>query len=82
MTTDLTTDSERFYNSILELLEDPQEQDDVKNLLTWWNRQIFPAYSAARPVDDDGYVSEMKKKRAAKRAAALQQLNSNSSISQ
>ena len=36
--TDLVTDSERFYNSILELLDDPEEKDEVDQLLTWWNR--------------------------------------------
>ena len=36
--TDHVTDSERFYNSILELLEDPDEKDEVKQLMTWWNQ--------------------------------------------
>ena len=36
--TDLVTDSERFYISILELLEDSDEKDEVEQLLTWWNR--------------------------------------------
>jgi hypothetical protein len=36
--TDLITDSERFYNSILELLEDPEERDEVDQLMVWWNR--------------------------------------------
>ena len=31
------TDSERFYDSILELLEDWDEQQEVKDLLKWWN---------------------------------------------
>ena len=35
--TDMTTDSERFYDSILEVLEDADEQEEVRNLLTWWN---------------------------------------------
>ena len=35
--TDHVTDSERFYNSILELLDDPDEKDKVDQLLTWWN---------------------------------------------
>ncbi|KAF9232356.1 hypothetical protein BU15DRAFT_90680 [Melanogaster broomeanus] len=43
--TDLVTDSERFYDSILELLDDPQEKGEVDQLLTWWNRQVFPLYS-------------------------------------
>lgn len=36
--TDLVTDSERFYNSITELLFDPEEREEVEQLLTWWNR--------------------------------------------
>lgn len=36
--TDLTTDSERFYNSIVEFLEDPEESVEVQELLVWWNR--------------------------------------------
>lgn len=35
--TDSTTDSERFYESILELLEDIDEQQEVNDLLKWWN---------------------------------------------
>ncbi|KAF8834707.1 hypothetical protein BDN67DRAFT_914415 [Paxillus ammoniavirescens] len=38
--TDLVTDSERFYGSIVELLDDPEEKDEVNQLLTWWNRYI------------------------------------------
>ncbi|TFK19938.1 hypothetical protein FA15DRAFT_722500 [Coprinopsis marcescibilis] len=36
--TDKETDSETFYVSLLELLEDPEEQGEVKELLLWWNR--------------------------------------------
>ncbi|KIJ64152.1 hypothetical protein HYDPIDRAFT_69532, partial [Hydnomerulius pinastri MD-312] len=39
--TDLVTDSERFYNSIIELLDDADEKDEVDLLLTWWNREFF-----------------------------------------
>ena len=35
---DTVTDSERFYTSILELLEDPEEADEVNDLLGWWDR--------------------------------------------
>ncbi|KAF8451069.1 hypothetical protein L210DRAFT_817920, partial [Boletus edulis BED1] len=40
---DLVTDLEHFYNSIIDLLQDPDKKDEVEPLLTWWNRQIFPA---------------------------------------
>ena len=36
--TDKICDSERFYNSLLELLYDPEEQKEVEELLSWWNR--------------------------------------------
>ena len=36
--TDLVMDSERFYNSILELLDDPEEIEEVNQLMVWWNQ--------------------------------------------
>lgn len=39
--TDTVTDSERFYNSILELFDDVEEQEEVNALLTWWNQCGF-----------------------------------------
>lgn len=36
--TDLVTDSEYFYNLIIDLLEDEKEQAEVKDLLSWWNQ--------------------------------------------
>ncbi|KAH6866052.1 hypothetical protein BKA70DRAFT_1135013 [Coprinopsis sp. MPI-PUGE-AT-0042] len=35
---DSVTDSETFYNSMIDLLEDPEEQAEVRLLLAWWNR--------------------------------------------
>ncbi|KIM55229.1 hypothetical protein SCLCIDRAFT_48509, partial [Scleroderma citrinum Foug A] len=43
--TDLVTDLEHFYTSIIDLLDDPDEKDEVEQLLMWWNRQIFPLYA-------------------------------------
>ncbi|KIJ59841.1 hypothetical protein HYDPIDRAFT_32833 [Hydnomerulius pinastri MD-312] len=43
--TDLVTDSEHFYTSIIELLDEKDEKDEVDQLLIWWNRQVFPLYS-------------------------------------
>lgn len=34
------TDSERFYTSILDFLEDPEESAEVRELLMWWNRYV------------------------------------------
>lgn len=36
--TDTITDSERFYNSLLEFLDDVDEKEEVAKLLIWWNR--------------------------------------------
>jgi hypothetical protein len=34
----MTTDSERFYNSVLNLFEDIEEREEVADLIVWWNR--------------------------------------------
>ena len=44
--TDHVTDSKHFYNSILELLEDPEEKDEVNQLMTWWNRYIWNSFES------------------------------------
>ena len=38
---DMVTDSERFYNSILDLFEDVDEQREVNDLQMWWNRYVI-----------------------------------------
>ena len=35
--TDTSTDSERFYESVLAFLDHPDEQAEVRDLLYWWN---------------------------------------------
>ena len=34
---DTLTDSKRFYVSVLEFLDNPEEKDEVDDLLNWWN---------------------------------------------
>jgi hypothetical protein len=69
--TDLVTDSERFYNSILELLIDLEEQEEVEQLLLWWNRQIFPLYTESeRLPSKNSALARIRAKRAEYRAAA------------
>ncbi|KAH6907219.1 hypothetical protein BKA70DRAFT_1104875 [Coprinopsis sp. MPI-PUGE-AT-0042] len=41
--TDLVSDSERFYGSIIDCFNNPKEKEPVERLLVWWDRQIFPA---------------------------------------
>ncbi|KAG2141304.1 hypothetical protein DEU56DRAFT_734239 [Suillus clintonianus] len=61
--TDTTTDSEMFYHSLLDLLEDTEESLEVDELLTWWNRQIFPTSSAAkRPISANSALSKIRQK--------------------
>ncbi|KJA25460.1 hypothetical protein HYPSUDRAFT_134698 [Hypholoma sublateritium FD-334 SS-4] len=69
---DTTTDSERFYNSILELLEHPDETAEVDRLLAWWNRHVFPNYTPqSRPVSKNSVLAKIKAKREAAKRAAL-----------
>ncbi|KAG1794537.1 uncharacterized protein HD556DRAFT_1431906 [Suillus plorans] len=62
--TDTVTDSENFYHSILDLLEDPDENEEVADLMTWWTRRIFPNSSSSHAL------SKIREKRAALRALA------------
>ena len=43
--TDLVTDSEKFYNTIIDLLEDPDEQGEVQALLTWWDEYVLESFT-------------------------------------
>ncbi|KAF6740839.1 hypothetical protein DFP72DRAFT_1033867 [Ephemerocybe angulata] len=69
--TDKETDSETFYTSVLELFEDPEEQGEVKDLIAWWNRQVFPSFSNTKKViPSNSILSRIKARRAAIKAAA------------
>ena len=46
---DTVTDSERFYNTIVDLLNDCDESNEVDQLLVWWNRYAFPAIPVMYP---------------------------------
>ncbi|KAF9234633.1 hypothetical protein BU15DRAFT_89931 [Melanogaster broomeanus] len=57
---------ERFYNSIIELLDDVDEKDEVGQLLTWWNRQVFPMYTdVERLPSKDSALARIREKRVA-----------------
>ncbi|KAG2141981.1 hypothetical protein DEU56DRAFT_734009 [Suillus clintonianus] len=69
--TDTVTDSENFYHSILDLLEDPEEIEEVSDLMTWWTRRIFPnSSSSERSISKNSALSKIREKRAALRARA------------
>ncbi|KAG6914296.1 hypothetical protein DXG01_001249 [Tephrocybe rancida] len=59
---DNVTDSERFYNSVLEIFMDPDDSDEVNKLLDWWSRQIFPGHLVAseRLVNKDSALARIK----------------------
>ncbi|KIM86989.1 hypothetical protein PILCRDRAFT_4229 [Piloderma croceum F 1598] len=62
---DTVTDSERFYHSVVEYFEDVDEQEEVKELLVWWNRHIFPTYSSAqRAPTKNSVLAKIKEQRA------------------
>ena len=46
---DLVTDSECFYTSIMNLLNDSEEKEKVNQLILWWNR-YFAVYLWPVPV--------------------------------
>ncbi|KAH6902908.1 hypothetical protein BKA70DRAFT_1433874 [Coprinopsis sp. MPI-PUGE-AT-0042] len=60
---DMVTDSESFYASVITLLEDPEEQDEVRPLLAWWDRQVFPRQINTRAVHKDSVLSKIKERR-------------------
>jgi hypothetical protein len=49
---DTSTDSERFYASTLEFLEDLEEKAEVDELLNWWNWYDchYCGFRAADPI--------------------------------
>ncbi|KAG1836178.1 hypothetical protein DFJ58DRAFT_719153 [Suillus subalutaceus] len=69
--TDMVTDSENFYHSILDLLEDPDESEEVAELMTWWTCRIFPnSSSSQRSISKNSTLSKIRAKRAALRERA------------
>lgn len=69
---DYDTDSETFYTSLLDLLEDPEEEEEVTALIAWWNKVIFPSTlrSTTRVAPANSAWRLIKKKRAEKKALA------------
>ncbi|KAH6885583.1 hypothetical protein BKA70DRAFT_1444974 [Coprinopsis sp. MPI-PUGE-AT-0042] len=80
---DTITDSERFYNSLISLMEDPEEQAEVKVLLRWWDSQIFPLATAKRSVSSCGdtvYAKIKEKRRKESQARSMLEVGSGNSL--
>jgi hypothetical protein len=67
---DTVTDSETFYNSVLDFLNDVEEKVEVQDLLSWWNRRVFPQTfnSLKGPVEGSARARIKEKRRAHNRA--------------
>ncbi|KAH6880216.1 hypothetical protein BKA70DRAFT_1239012 [Coprinopsis sp. MPI-PUGE-AT-0042] len=63
--TDEEMDSEAFYNSVIEFLEDPEEQEEASALLDWWNGTVFSAYSrdVRRVAPEKSALSMLRQRR-------------------
>ncbi|KAH6896068.1 hypothetical protein BKA70DRAFT_1438761 [Coprinopsis sp. MPI-PUGE-AT-0042] len=59
--TDLVTDSERFYGSVIEGFTEPLYHVQVNLLLSWWDAQIFPVYSDRSKHPKKGSVLALMK---------------------
>ncbi|KAG1879453.1 hypothetical protein C8R48DRAFT_767706 [Suillus tomentosus] len=68
---DTVTDSENFYHSILDILEDPDESEEVADLMTWWTHRIFPnSSSSQRSTSKNSALAKIREKRAVLQALA------------
>lgn len=52
-----------FYASLMDLILDPDEADNTKELLRWWNRQIFPSFSTSRASSANSTRNSFKRAR-------------------
>ncbi|KAJ2921658.1 hypothetical protein H1R20_g15434, partial [Candolleomyces eurysporus] len=57
--TDKQSGSEGFYRSMIKFLEDPEEKEEVEELLKYWNLKIFPIYHAT-PEDEVAVIPTVK----------------------
>ncbi|KAG1788774.1 uncharacterized protein HD556DRAFT_1433969 [Suillus plorans] len=61
--TNTVTDSENFYHSILDLLEDPYKSEEVGDLMMWWTHRVFPnSLSLQRSISKNSMLSKIHKK--------------------
>ncbi|TEB40259.1 hypothetical protein FA13DRAFT_1619127, partial [Coprinellus micaceus] len=64
---DTQLDSNRFYHSLLSFLDRDEEHHFVKDLLTWWNSQVFPGQATigSASVPETCALAKMTAKRQA-----------------
>ncbi|KAG1867144.1 hypothetical protein C8R48DRAFT_599961, partial [Suillus tomentosus] len=72
--TDTVTDSENFYHSILDLLEDPDEIEEVNDLMTWWTRFVMHLFTS-KLISKNSALAKIREKRAALRELAAAGIN-------
>ncbi|KAG1760405.1 hypothetical protein EDD22DRAFT_980614 [Suillus occidentalis] len=66
--TDTVMDSKNFYCSILDLLEDPEESQEVVDLMMWSTRCIFPnSSSSQQSISKNSALAKIQEKCAALR---------------
>ncbi|KAG6902196.1 hypothetical protein DXG01_000789, partial [Tephrocybe rancida] len=72
---DHSTDSEKFYGSILATFVDPDEKEEVDPLLEWWNRQIFPGHVSVsrRSINSNSALAHIKERQVWIKAQRMQQ---------
>jgi hypothetical protein len=75
---DTLTDSERFYVTVLEFLNDPEENGEVDGLLNWWNwYEIYHWYiccAADIVPDSQVFPSHVKRTGGVNKGGALASL--------
>ncbi|KAF8313931.1 hypothetical protein F5887DRAFT_895973, partial [Amanita rubescens] len=61
---DTSTDSEKFYESVWDFLNDPDEKNEVTDLLSWWDCQVFPSYVNRKGgITKQSALAKLKEKR-------------------
>ncbi|KZP11148.1 hypothetical protein FIBSPDRAFT_962474 [Athelia psychrophila] len=58
------TESERFYNTIMDLLLDVRELSEINELKAWWNAEVFPGASPSQgSIAEDSPLAVIRKRR-------------------
>ncbi|KJA19648.1 hypothetical protein HYPSUDRAFT_143474 [Hypholoma sublateritium FD-334 SS-4] len=66
------TESELFYNCMIDHLEDPNNVREVDHLLAWWDRLMFPKHAPTSSLaSKNSVLAKIRAKRKATKLAAL-----------